>query len=156
MKHARTISTLSALTAAAGLAAGLALPANAADTPAPKYVVVSCTNGKLLTKPANYTPYCADDGAGVTNFHWTSWTSHLASGYGTFYENDNYPSHADGKIYKVPAIVTFWGSAKVKGHPGDDTYTELTVIFPKQRPAVYKKVNGKWVATYPQTQTMGF
>lgn len=157
MKHARIISTLTAMTAASGLATGLAvaMPASAATSSAPKYVVVGC-NSKLLTEPANYTPYCADNGAGITSFHWTSWTSHLASGYGTFYEDDNYPNHAEGKVYRVPGIVTFWGSAKIKDHPGYDTYTEMTVIFPGQRPAVYQKVNGKWVATYPQTQTLGF
>jgi hypothetical protein len=26
--------------------------------------------------------------------HWTSWTSHPASGYGTVYEDDNFPNHA--------------------------------------------------------------
>jgi hypothetical protein len=160
MKHARTISTLSAIATAAGLAAGLAqaLPADAATAQshaAPKYVVIGC-NGKQLTKPANYTPFCADNGAGLEHMHWTSWTSHLASGYGTVYENDNYPDHARGKIYTVSAIVTFWGSARVKGHPGDNTYTEMTFIFPGKRPAVYEKINGKWVATYPETQTLGF
>jgi hypothetical protein len=32
----------------------------------------------------------------------------------------------------------------------------MTLIFPSQRPAVYKKINGKWTATHPQTQTLGF
>jgi hypothetical protein len=31
----------------------------------------------------------------------------------------------------------------------------MTLIFPGQRPAVYEKVNGKWTATYPETQTLG-
>src|ERR1022692_1341410 len=131
------------------------MSANARSRPAPEYVVIGC-NGEQLIKPANYTPFCADNGAGLEHMHWTSWTSHLASGYGTFYENDNYPDHADGKIYTVRAIVTFWGSARVKGHPGDSTYTEMTFIFPGKRPAIYEKVNGKWAPTYPETQTLGF
>jgi hypothetical protein len=161
MKHPRAIGTLSGIAAAAGLAAGLGLtlPASAAPArsagPAPRYVVTGCT-GKQLTEPANYTPFCADDGAGVEHMRWTSWTSHLASGYGTVYEDDNYPNHAEGKIYVVPAIVTFWGSAAVKGHPGDRTYTEMTFIFPGKRPAVYVRVNGKWIATHPETQTLPF
>jgi hypothetical protein len=159
MKHRATISTLAGIAAVAGIAAGLAqaLPADAAraqSRPASTYVVIGC-NGKLLSQPANYTPFCADNGTGLEHVHWTSWTSHLASGYGTVYENDNYPDHADGRIYRVPAIVTFWGSARVQGHPGDSTYTKMTFIFPGKRPAVYEKVNGKWVATYPETQTLG-
>src|ERR1022692_3505107 len=106
------------------------MSANARSRPAPEYVVIGC-NGEQLIKPANYTPFCADNGAGLEHMHWTNWTSHLASGYGTFYENDNYPDHADGKIYTVRAIVTFWGSARVKGHPGDSTCTEMTFIFPE-------------------------
>lgn len=160
MKHVRTIGTLSAIAAVAGLSAGLAqaLPADAATAQshaALKYVVIDCKY-KAVTEPASYTPFCADYGVVVGHMHWTSWTSHLASGYGTVYENDNYPNHAEGKIYTVPAIVTFWGSGRVKGHPGDRTYTKMTFIFPGKRPAVYEQVHGKWVATYPETQTLGF
>jgi hypothetical protein len=160
MKHARITTALSATAAVAVLAAGLAQTraadaAGAQAQAAPKYVVVGC-NGGQLTEPANYTPFCADNGAGLEHFHWTSWNSHLASGYGTVYENDNYPDHADGKTYTVPAIVTFWGGTHVKGHPDERTYTEMTFIFPGKRPAVYEKVDGKWVATYPVAQTLGF
>ena len=84
---------------------------------------------------------------------WASWTSHLASGYGTVYENDNYPNHAQGRIHHVPALIMLWGSAPVRGHPAERTYTQMTAIYPGARAAVYQKVNGKTVATYPQTQT---
>jgi hypothetical protein len=156
----RSISTALAAIATAALGAGLAqaMPAGAITTPAhsaPKYVVLNCSE-KPVAQPANWTPYCADYGIVLENMHWTSWTSHLASGYGTVYEDDNYPNHAEGKVYKVPGLVTLWGSAAVKSHPGDDTYTEMTFIFPGQRPAVYEEVNGKWTATYPRTQTLGF
>jgi hypothetical protein len=159
MKHARTFGIMSTIAAVASLGAGTAqtLPADAATAPlhaAARYVVIAC-DGKARTEPASWTFACADYGVVLYNMHWTSWTSHLASGYGTVYENDNYPSHADGKVYKVPAIVTLWGSARVAGHPRDRTYTEMTLIFPGKRPAVYEKINGKWVATYPQTQTWG-
>ncbi len=157
MKHARITSILAAATAIAGLGAGLlqVLPADAVTVPAhtaPGYVVLGC-NGKPAVKPVNFTPACADNGFGLVNMHWTSWTSHLASGYGTVYENDNYPNHARGHIYKVPALITLWGSSQVKGHPGERAYTEITAIYPHARPAVYEKINGKFVATYPQTQT---
>lgn len=148
-KHA-----VAALATVAALGTGLAL-AGTADATATKYVVLNCAN-KPVTQPANWTPFCADYGIYFKNTHWTSWTSHLASGYGTIVENDNYPNHAKGKIYRVTGLVTLWGSAAVKGHPGDDTYTKMTLIFPGQRPAVYNKVNGKWTASYPVTQTLGF
>jgi hypothetical protein len=151
--------TALAAAAAAALATGLAqaMPAHASSTPAhaDKYVVLNC-DYKPVTRPAYWTPYCADYGVILMNMHWTSWTSHLASGYGTVYEDDDYPNHAEGKVYKVPGIVTLWGSAPVKDHPGDATYTEMTLIFPGQRPAVYVLINGKWVPTYPPTQTLGF
>ena len=124
MMHARTISTLSAIATVAGVTAYVAqaMPADAAAAPAattPKYVVTAC-NGREVTRPAAFTPFCADNGAGLEHMHWTSWTSHLASGYGTVYEDDNYPNHATGKIFTVPAVVTFWGSTRVTGHPGKD------------------------------------
>jgi hypothetical protein len=160
MRRHHIISAGVAAVAAATLGAGLAqaLPANAAGTPAhsaAKYVVLNCAF-KPVTKPAAWTPYCADYGLVLDHMHWTSWTSHLASGYGTVHENDNYPSHAAGKIYTVPVLVTLWGSAAVRNHPGDDTYTTMTLIFPGKRPAVYAKIKGKWTATYPVTQTLGF
>jgi hypothetical protein len=146
--------------AAAALGAGLAqaMPANAAGTPATsaaKYVVLNCAF-KPVTKPASWTPYCADYGVLFDHMHWTSWTSHLASGYGIVHEDDNYPNHAAGKTYTVPVLVTLWGSAAVRDHPGDRTYTTMTMIFPGKRPAVYVQVNGKWHATYPVTQTLPF
>ena len=67
--------------------------ASAPSSSAPRYVVSAC-NGNAVTKPAGFTPYCADDGTGLEHMHWTSWTSHLASGYGTVYEDDNFPNHA--------------------------------------------------------------
>ena len=160
MKHARMIrTTLAAVTAVAVLGAVIVqvLPAAAAPVEvhlAPRYVVLNCGQ-KPEVKPVEFTSACADNGFGVTNMRWASWTSHLASGYGTVYENDNYPSHAAGRTYRVPALIMLWGSAPVKGHPAERTYTEMTAIYPGARPAayVYEKADGKFVATYPQTQT---
>ena len=118
MKPARmTRTTLATVTAVAGLGAGIlqVLPADAASVEtrvAPTYVVLSCQD-KPEVKPADFTSACADNGFGVTKMHWTSWTSHLASGYGTVYENDNYPNHAEGRVYQVPAVIVLWG-----GRPG--------------------------------------
>ena len=124
MRCARmTRNTLAAVIGMAGLGFGIvrALPARAAPVKAsiaPRYVVLSCSR-KLEVKPRDFTTACADNGFGMTNMRWTSWTSHLASGYGTVYENDNYPNHAEGRIYQVSALVVLWGSAPVQGHPAE-------------------------------------
>lgn len=157
MKHARITRITLAVAVVAGLGAGIlqVLPADAASAKAhvaPKYVVLNC-NVKAEVRPGDFTSACADNGFGVVNMHWTSWTSHLASGYGTVYENDNYPNHAEGRIYQVPALIVLWGSAPVRGHPAERTYTEMTAIYPGARPALYVYNNDKSVATYPQTQT---
>ena len=154
-----TRSALAAVTAVAGLGVAIVqvLPADAAPAKAavgPRYVVLNCSQ-KPEVKPVNFTSACADNGFGVANMHWTSWTSHLASGYGTLYENDNYPNHAEGRVYRVPALIVLWGSAPVKGHPAERTYAQMTAIYPGPRPAVYvyQQAEGKPVATFPQTQT---
>lgn len=160
MRRHHIISAALGVVATAALGTGLAqaLPAKAGGAPASAaatYVVLNCAS-KPVTKPASWTPYCADYGVYFDHMHWTSWTSHLASGYGIVSEDDNYPDHAQGKTYTVPVLVTLWGSHVVRNHPGDDTYTTMTMIFPGKRPAVWVEVNGKWHATFPVTQTLGF
>jgi len=120
---------------------------------APKYVVLDCSF-KPVVEPSTFVITCADAGTGVQDLHWTSWTPKLASGYGTFWENDCTPDCADGHFRYYPSLEVLWGSATVQGHPADRRYTELTVIFTgKTRPPVYVLENGKLVATYPLTQT---
>ena len=119
----------------------------------PRYVVLGC-GFKPEVAPSTLVVACADAGTGVQDVHWTSWTPKLASGYGTFWENDCAPSCADGHFHYYPSLQVLWGSALVKGHPADRRYTKLTVIFTgKTRPPVYVLKNGKLVATYPSTQT---
>jgi hypothetical protein len=118
-----------------------------------KYVVLDCSS-KPVVMPSTYVIACADAGMGVRDLHWTSWAPKLASGYGTFWENDCKPNCAQGHIHYYRSLEVLWGSAAVTGHPADRRYTELTVIFTgKKRPPVYVLKNGKLVATYPLTQT---
>jgi hypothetical protein len=120
-----------------------------------KRVVYDCSL-KPVVAPSTFVITCADAGIGVRDLRWTSWTPKLASGYGTFWENDCMPSCAEGHFHYYPSLEVLWGSATVKGHPADRRYTELTVIFTgKTRPPVYVLKNGKLVATYPLTQTFG-
>jgi hypothetical protein len=125
----------------------------AAAAKAPRYVVLNCSL-KPVVEPASYIITCADADTRVQELHWTSWTPKLASGFGTFWQNDCIPSCAGGHFYSYPSLEVLWGSGAVKGHPAERRYTKLTVIFTgKKRPAVYVLKNGKLVATYPLTQT---
>jgi hypothetical protein len=119
----------------------------------PKYVLLNCSL-KPVVAPRTFIITCADAGIGARDLLWTSWTSKLASGYGTFWENDCKPNCANGHFHYYPSLEMVWGSATVKGHLGDRRYTKLTVIFTgKTRPPVYVLRNGKLVATHPLTQT---
>jgi hypothetical protein len=152
--------------AALGLSLGLAGCAGAATTSAaavmragsaaaaPQYIVLNCMD-KAQVKPGTISLACADNGIGLTHLHWTSWTPQLASAYGTNWENDCKPSCAEGHVHNYPVVAVLWGSATVKGHPGERRYTEATLSYTKRRPAVYAtSCNGKVMATYPVTQTL--
>lgn len=131
--------------------AGVNAQARTADTP--KHVVLNCSL-KPVVEPSTFTIACADGGIGVKQLHWTSWTPKLASGYGTFWENDCKPDCAHGQIHYYQSREVLWGSATVAGHPAERRYTKLTVIFTgKNRPPVYVLKHGKLVAAYPLTQT---
>jgi hypothetical protein len=143
--------------ASSGTPAATHTPAStqAATAKAFKRVVLDCSL-KPVVAPSTIIITCADAGIGVRDLRWASWTPKLASGYGTFWENDCTPNCAEGHFHYYPSLEVLWGSATVKGHPSDRRYTELTVIFTgKTRPPVYVLKNGKLVATYPLTQTFG-
>ena len=157
MRVAVAIFACAGIIAAGGGGTALASSAThaAAGTKAaaPKYVVLDCSSNPVVM-PSTYVIACADAGMGVQNLRWTSWTPKLASGYGTFWENDCTPNCAEGHIHYYRSLEVLWGSATVTGHPADRRYTNLTVIFTgKKRPPVYVQKNGKTVATYPLTQT---
>jgi hypothetical protein len=118
----------------------------------PKFVLLGCNNDAEVT-PSSISN-CGDGAAGLTRLHWTSWTSHLASGYGTYYLNDCTPTCAGGHFHTYPALVDLWGSAAVKGHPAERKYTQVTLVFTGKRPPAYQEVNGKTVVTYPVTLTL--
>src|ERR1700738_2988687 len=66
-------------------ATGSASSAHAATTAlttsatAPKFVLLGCT-GNAEVAPSSISN-CGDGAVGLQGLHWTSWTSHLASGY---------------------------------------------------------------------------
>ena len=172
MNRGRVISIASIFTSAAiGLAVGLAVQgggasastrdASSADavttaltasSAAPKFVLLGCDNAAEVG-PADISN-CGDGAVGLTRLHWTSWTSHLASGYGTYFLNDCTPTCVAGHFHTYPALVALWGSAAVKGRPSERKYTQMTLIFTGKRPPFYQLVNGKTVITHPATLTL--
>ena len=128
-----------------------AVPA-AGQAPAagPSYVVTDC--GHTQVKPTGISLACADNGLGLKGLHWTSWTSQLASAYGSAWWKDCIPNCASGHILSGPVVVELYGGAAVKGHLSERRYTKVTITFLAGRPAVYvKNCAGKIVPTYPVT-----
>ncbi len=162
------MTTVASGSAVAALALSLTLPGPAGPatapaaavtragpaTSAPQYVVLNCT-GRAQARPGTISLACADNGTGLTQLRWTSWTPELASAYGTEWQNDCKPNCAAGHIHHYPVVAVLWGSATVKGHPGERRYTQATLSYPEGRPAVYAPgCNGKVVATRPVSQTL--
>jgi hypothetical protein len=143
-------STRDAVTSGA-TATHVATTALTAST-APKFVLLGCGNDAEVA-PSSISN-CGDGAAGLTGLHWTSWTSHLASGYGTYYLNDCTPTCAGGHFHAYPALVDLWGSSAVRGHPAERKFLQLTLVFTGNRPPAYQEVNGKTVVTHPVTLTL--
>jgi hypothetical protein len=129
---------LSAAVLAVSLGAGTALTANAAGRAlySEQPVVLDCTSTPLV-RPADYIITCADGGVSFTHIHWTTWLPGFATATATDWVNDCTPFCYDGHFHGYPAYIVFWGSAVVKGHPGEQQYTDLTVIYPGARPPAY-------------------
>lgn len=123
-----------------------------ASATAPKFILLGCDNNAEVA-PSSISN-CGDGAVGLTGLHWTSWTSHLASGYGTYFLNDCAPTCAGGHFHTYPALAVLWGSAPVKGHPSERKYTQMTLVFTGTRPPAYQLVNGKTVVTHPLTLTL--
>src|SRR5580704_11624858 len=115
MKRSRTapvVCAMLSLTVAAG-ACGGDHASNAADThtasAASPVVVADCTSAppyRLSVRPGSVTLACADDGLGVEDMTWGSWSSSAAAGQGRFWEKLCQPNCAEGKTGTYPVTVT--------------------------------------------------
>ena len=154
------ISVLAVGVAVGVLAAGLAGPASAhpasahpaqaaaaaaapATGTAVRTVVLDCPGIPALVRPKTYILSCADGYIQLDKLAWTSWTPGLASASGTLVKNTCTPSCVAGHFHSYPVLVILWGKAAVKNHPGEQTYTKMTLIYPGARPQ-----------GVPQTQTV--
>jgi hypothetical protein len=152
MKRGR-LSLVIAAFAVPGLGLGLALGLGASASASPaaragtstfseQTVVVNCLS-KPQVRPGSFTLACADGDDYLTGLSWTSWTPHLASGYGTEKVNDCNPYCAAGQFHSYPVLVVFWGNTGLHGHPGTQRYTNVTLLYPGTRPPAF---NGhRWV-----------
>lgn len=104
---------------------------SSASTPG---VIADCTSPppyRLSTRPSAITLACADNGWGVEEMTWTSWTTSAATGHGTFWEKLCKPSCATGKIGTYPIVVTL---SAVKTSSQGPWFSRLTVTWEATRP----------------------
>jgi hypothetical protein len=152
MKRGRLSLAIAAVAVPAlGLGLGFGLGGTASAAPsAPartstfseQTVVVNCIN-RPQVRPGSFTLACADGNDYLYGLSWTSWTPQLASGYGSEKQNDCQPNCAAGHFHTYSVLVVFWGHAALRGHPGTQRYTNVTLLYPATRPQVY---NGhRWV-----------
>ena len=145
MKRAHLVTSITSVLAAGVLAggvlvAGLASPASAhpaqrATVPTSvRTVVLDCPGLPALVRPKTYILSCADGYVQLDKLAWTSWTPGLASASGTLVKNTCTPSCVAGHFRSYPVLVVLWGKAAVKNHPGEQTYTRMTLIYPGARP----------------------
>jgi hypothetical protein len=159
MMRARLLKLVVPALAVGALALGLTASASAAPArPAAagltsvQSVVFDCVGQPALVKPRTFIITCADGNTYLSKLAWTSWTPGLASATATLEENDCTPYCAAGHFHAYPALVVLWGGSAVKNHPGERSYTRMTLILTGTRPRYYDYPEHKWV-TEPQTQT---
>jgi hypothetical protein len=109
-----------------------ASPAHSTSRPVPG-VVADClrTPHQLSIQPAGITLACADNGLGVENMTWTSWTTSAATGMGTLWEKLCKPNCAVGQIGTYPVAVTL---SAVKASSQGPWFSRLTVTWEANRP----------------------
>jgi hypothetical protein len=128
----------------AGTAAGphsalTAIPVSTPATLAPSTtrpvpgIVADCIRApaQLSIRPAGITLACADNGLGVENMTWTSWTTSAAAGQGTLWEKLCKPNCAAGHIGTYRVAVTL---SAVKTSSQGPWFSRLTVTWEATRP----------------------
>jgi hypothetical protein len=90
-------------------------------------VVVFTCLGKPQVRPGSFVLTCADDNSYLTGLSWSRWTAGSAAGTGTWHINDCAPDCAHGHLPTYPVKVTFWRSRPVASHPGERSFTRITM-----------------------------
>jgi hypothetical protein len=130
--------------AGAPAAASSATPARSTGTsPAPpaaaaESVVLFNCEQQAQVRPPDFILTCADAGSVLSQLSWTSWSPAQATATGVHQLNDCTPNCAEGKFRDYPAVITFWRSEPVAGHPGEKYFTRVTVRYTGPRPPAYR------------------
>jgi hypothetical protein len=130
-----------------------AAPASTTTTPPAPFavtrVVADCTSAlpyRLSLRPAAIALACADNGWGVEDMTWTSWTASVATGHGMFWDKLCEPSCAAGKIGTYPVAVTL---SAAKTSPRGQWFSLLTVTWEAAKPP--RPAPGSFRLTPPRT-----
>jgi hypothetical protein len=110
-------------------------------------VVANCTSAppyRLSVRPGSVTLACADDGLGVEDMTWASWSSSAATGQGRFWEKLCQPNCAEGKTGTYPVTVTL---SVVKSSASGAWFSRLSVTWQGQRPP--GTIPGSFALTQP-------
>lgn len=120
--------------------------------PAPGSAVpprVYLASGQDISQPALFEPRCAhgcplsaDSTAILSGMTWSTWTSQIATGSGTYNIDSCEPSCANGKVYREHAIVTLSLPVKACLPAGDRYYfSRVAFKFPSGLPAALQGGN---------------
>jgi hypothetical protein len=113
--------------------ASRAAPTRTAATSGPG-VTADCGSApphRLSTRPSSITLACADNGWGVEDLTWTSWTTSAAVGHGVFWDKLCKPSCATGKIGTYPVAIRL---SAVKTTARGRWFSRLTLTWKASRP----------------------
>jgi hypothetical protein len=77
-------------------------------------------------EPTSIVIACADNGIGVQNLAWTSWTSTAATGTGQVWENNCVPNCATGTIGYYRATITL---SRVADTSAGTLFMQLTAAY---------------------------
>jgi hypothetical protein len=119
-----SLATAGCAAARGGTAAVSPLPRVAADC-------ASASPHRLSTRPSSITLACADNGWGVQDLTWTSWTSSAAAGHGRFWDKLCQPSCAAGTIGSYPVTVRL---SAVETSARGPWFSRLTLTWRGARP----------------------
>jgi hypothetical protein len=107
--------------------------ARTATSPRPG-VIADCGSApphRLTIRPSGITLACADNGWGVQDLTWTSWTPSAAAGHGMFWDKLCQPNCATGKIGTYPVAVRL---SAVKTTGQRPWFSQLTLTWEANRP----------------------
>jgi hypothetical protein len=97
-------------------------------------VIADCGSApphRLSIRPSSITLACADNGWGIQDLTWTSWTPSAATGHGMFWDKLCQPSCAAGQIGTYPVAVRL---SAVKTTGQRPWFSQLTLTWEANRP----------------------